>query len=79
LTSAGDLNVTAGGKIAVGPVTTTGDKSNRDQDRWIGRSAGASVTVMRSPAEEAAYQKSLHPGWIRLGWRHKPRLCSDRR
>ncbi|MFZ0477935.1 MAG: DUF481 domain-containing protein [Terriglobales bacterium] len=68
LTSAGDLNVTAGGKIAVGPVTTTGDKL--EVATKTGGSVEvpvASVTVMRSPAEEAAYQKSLHPGWDQ-GW-----------
>ncbi len=68
LTSTGDLNVTAGGKTAVGPVTTTGDKI------VVATKAGgpveapiASVTVLRNPAEEAAYQKSLHPGFAE-GW-----------
>jgi putative salt-induced outer membrane protein YdiY len=68
LSSAGDLNVTAGGKTAIGPVTTTGD-----QLVVAGRAGGsvqaplASVSVLRSPAEEAAYQKSLHPGFGE-GW-----------
>ena len=68
LTSAGDLNVTAGGKTAVGPVTTSGD-----QLVVATKTAGSvqepisSVTVLRSPAEETAYQKSLHPGWDQ-GW-----------
>ena len=67
-TTAGDLNVTAGGKTAVGPVTTTGD-----QIVVATRTGGsvqeplASVTILRSPAEEAAYQKTLHPGWGQ-GW-----------
>jgi putative salt-induced outer membrane protein len=68
LTSTGDLHVTAGGKTAVGPVTTTGG-----QLVVATNTAGSveapisSVTVLRSPAEEAAYQKSLHPGWGE-GW-----------
>jgi putative salt-induced outer membrane protein YdiY len=68
LTSTGDLNVTAAGKTAVGPVNTSGDAL------VIATKAGgsvevpvASVSVMRDPAEEAAYQKSLHPGWAE-GW-----------
>ena len=66
--STGDLNVTAGGKTAVGPVTTSGD-----QVVISTKTAGSveapisSVTVMRSPAEEAAYQKTLHPGLLE-GW-----------
>ncbi len=66
--STGDLNVTAGGKTAVGPVSTSGS------DLVVAAKTGgpveaplSSVTVMRSPAEEAAYQKSLHPGWGE-GW-----------
>jgi len=68
LTTAGDLNVTAGGKTAVGPVTTSGDqlvvatKTGGSVQEPL-----ASVTILRSPAEEAAYQKSLHPGWGE-GW-----------
>jgi putative salt-induced outer membrane protein YdiY len=68
ITSAGDLNVTVGGKTVVGPVTTTGD------DVVIATKAGgpveapkASVTLVRSPAEQAAYEKSLHPGLLE-GW-----------
>ena len=68
MTSTGDLNVTAGGKTAVGPVTTTADKlvvatkTGGSVEAPIG-----SVTILRSPAEEAAYQKSLHPGFGE-GW-----------
>jgi hypothetical protein len=68
LTTAGDLNVTAGAKTAVGPVTTTGDQI------VVATKAGgsieapiSSVSILRSPAEEAAYEKSLHPGWGE-GW-----------
>ena len=68
LTSAGDLNVTAGGKTAVGPVTTTGDKLVVAAKTGASVEAPiASVTLLRSPAEEAAYQKSLHPGFAE-GW-----------
>jgi len=68
LSSSGDLHVTASGKTAVGPVTTSGD-----QLEIATKTAGtveapiSSVTVLRSPAEEAAYQKALHPGWAE-GW-----------
>jgi hypothetical protein len=68
VTSAGDLNVTLGGKTVVGPVTTSGD------DVIVAtRTAGAveapkaSVTLVRSPAEQTAYEKSLHPGGVRAG------------
>ena len=68
LTSAGDLNITLGGKTAVGPVTTEGDnlvvatKSGSPVE-----APKASVTLVRSPAEQAAYEKSLHPGFGE-GW-----------
>jgi putative salt-induced outer membrane protein len=71
LTSTGDLNVTLGGKTgktAVGPVTTSGD------DVVVAtKTAGpveapkTSVTMLRSPDEQAAYDKSLHPGLLE-GW-----------
>jgi len=68
ITSAGDLNVSLAGKTVVGPVTTSGD------DVVVAtRTAGpveapkASVTMLRSPAEQAAYEKSLHPGLLE-GW-----------
>src|SRR5271166_2103012 len=68
LTSTGDLNVTLGDKMAVGPVSTSGD------DVIVATKTGgpveapkASVTLVRSPAEQAAYEKSLHPGWEE-GW-----------
>ncbi len=68
IASAGDLNVTLGGKTVVGPVTTNGD------DVVVAtKTAGpveapkASVTMLRSPAEQAAYEKSLNPGLLE-GW-----------
>lgn len=63
----GDLNVTAGGKTAVGPVTTTGDQIVVAGKAGSVQAPIASVTILRSPAEEAAYQKSLHPGFGE-GW-----------
>ncbi|HUB01062.1 MAG TPA: DUF481 domain-containing protein [Terriglobales bacterium] len=68
MSSTGELHVTAAGKTAVGPVTTSGD-----QLQVATRTAGtveapiSSLTMLRSPDEEAAYQKSLHPGWSE-GW-----------
>ncbi|HSZ63196.1 MAG TPA: DUF481 domain-containing protein [Terriglobales bacterium] len=69
ITSAGDLNVSEGKKTVVGPVTTSG------ADLIITTKAGgtaevpmASVTTLRSPSEEAAYEKSLHPGVLE-GWK----------
>jgi hypothetical protein len=68
ITSTGDLNVTLGSKTVVGPVTTNGDNVVVTT-----KAAGpveapkASVSLVRSPAEQAAYEKSLHPGWGE-GW-----------
>jgi putative salt-induced outer membrane protein len=69
ITSAGDLHVVmSGGKSAVGAVSTSGDNLV-----VATKAAGSvevpksSVTTLRSPAEEAAYEKSLHPGWGE-GW-----------
>jgi putative salt-induced outer membrane protein YdiY len=68
ITSAGDLNVSMGGKTVVGPVTTSGD------DVIVTTKTGGpvegpktSVTVLRSPAEQAAYEKAQHPGLLG-GW-----------
>lgn len=68
LTSTGDLNVTVGGKTAVGPVTT------KDSGVVVASKTGgaveaplSSITMLRSPAEQAAYEKTLHPGWAE-GW-----------
>jgi putative salt-induced outer membrane protein YdiY len=69
ITSAGDLNVSlSGGKTVIGPVSTSGDNVV-----VATRTAGsveapkASITTLRSPAEQAVYEKSLHPGF-REGW-----------
>ncbi len=68
VTSTGDLTVNLGDKIVVGPVTTNGD------NLVIATKSGtpvegpkSSVTLIRSPAEQAAYEKSLHPGFAE-GW-----------
>jgi putative salt-induced outer membrane protein YdiY len=68
ITSTGDLTVGLAGKTVVGPVTTSGD------DVVVAtRTAGpveapkASVTMLRSPAEQSVYEKSLHPGFLE-GW-----------
>jgi putative salt-induced outer membrane protein YdiY len=68
LTSTGDLNVTVGGKTVVGPVTTSGDNIVVTT-KTAGPVEGpkSSVSVLRSPAEEAAYQKTQHPSWDE-GW-----------
>jgi putative salt-induced outer membrane protein YdiY len=66
--STGDLHVTAGGKTAVGPVTTSGDQLEvATKTTGTVEAPISSVTVLRSPAEEAAYQKTLHPGFAE-GW-----------
>jgi putative salt-induced outer membrane protein YdiY len=68
ITSAGDLNVTLGGKTVVGSVTTSGDNVVvATKTAGPVEAPKASVTMVRSPAEEAAYEKTLHPGLLE-GW-----------
>jgi putative salt-induced outer membrane protein YdiY len=68
LTSTGDLHVTLGGRTALGPVTTSGtDLIVGTQTAGSVQAPMGSVTILRSPAEETAYQKSLHPGFGE-GW-----------
>jgi putative salt-induced outer membrane protein YdiY len=68
ITSAGDLNVTLGGKTVVGPVTTNGDNVVvATKAAGSVEAPKASVTLVRSPAEQAAYERSLHPGFGE-GW-----------
>jgi putative salt-induced outer membrane protein YdiY len=68
ITSVGDLNVSLGGKTVVGPVTTTGnDVVVTTKTAGPVEAPKASVTMMRSPAEQAAYEKILHPGLLE-GW-----------
>ncbi|HKM86869.1 MAG TPA: DUF481 domain-containing protein [Terriglobales bacterium] len=68
ITSAGDLNVTLGGKTVVGPVTTNGDNVVvATKTAGPVEAPKSSVTLVRSPAEQAAYEKTLHPGLLD-GW-----------
>ena len=68
LTSTGDLNVTLGGRTAVGPITTSGDNVIvATKTAGPVEAPKASLTLLRSPAEQTAYEKSLHPGWAE-GW-----------
>ncbi len=70
MTSTGDLNVglSGGGKTVVGPVSSSGNNLVVTT-----KAAGpvevpkTSIATMRSPAEQAAYEKSLHPG-LTEGW-----------
>jgi putative salt-induced outer membrane protein len=68
ITSAGDLHVaTSDGKTAVGPITTNGDNIEVATHGGTIETPRASVTTLRSPAEQAAYEKALHPGLME-GW-----------
>lgn len=68
MTSASDLNVSLGGKTVVGPVTTNGDNIVvATKTTGPVEAPRSSVTMLRSPAEQAAYEKSLHPGLLE-GW-----------
>jgi putative salt-induced outer membrane protein YdiY len=68
ITSTGDLNVTLGGKTVVGPVTTHGDNVVvATKTAGPVEAPKSSVTLVRSPDEQAAYEKSLHPGLLE-GW-----------
>lgn len=69
ISASSDMHVeTSGGKNGVGPVSTSGDnvvvatKSSGPIE-----APKASITALRSPAEQAAYEKALHPGWSE-GW-----------
>jgi len=68
LTSTGELNVTLGGKTVVGSLTTSGaDVVVATKTSGPVEAPLASVTLVRSPAEQAAYEKTLHPGLLD-GW-----------
>jgi putative salt-induced outer membrane protein YdiY len=69
ISSSGDLHVAmSSGKTAVGPVTTIGDNIVvATLAAGTVEAPKASVTALRSPAEQAAYEKSLHPG-LAEGW-----------
>jgi putative salt-induced outer membrane protein YdiY len=56
------------GKTVVGPVTTSGDNVVvTTKSTGSVETPKTSITVMRNPAEEVAYQKSTHPGLLE-GW-----------
>jgi putative salt-induced outer membrane protein YdiY len=69
ISTTGDLNVAeSDGQIVVGPVITRGD------NLVVATKTAGSVSVpkstvatLRNPAEQAAYEKSLHPGLLE-GW-----------
>jgi putative salt-induced outer membrane protein len=67
--STGDLTVSlSDGKKVVGPVSTSGDNLVvATKSSGPVQAPKASITTLRSPAEEVAYQKSLHPGFGE-GW-----------
>jgi len=56
-----------GGKTAVGPVTTSDGKLNIATKSGPVEASTGDVTVMRNDADQAAYDKSLHPGLMH-GW-----------
>jgi putative salt-induced outer membrane protein YdiY len=57
-----------GGKTAVGPVTTTDGKIEiATKTAGTVEAATGDVTLIRNDAEQAAYDKSLHPG-LTHGW-----------
>ena len=56
-----------GGKTAVGPVTTAGGKIDIASTSGTVEAAREDVTLIRNDAEQAAYEKSLHPG-LEHGW-----------
>jgi len=66
--STAPLHVEAqGGKTAVGPVNTTDDTLEVKSSSGSVNVAKADVTALRSDAEQAAYEKSLHPSLLQ-GW-----------
>jgi putative salt-induced outer membrane protein len=69
ITTTGDLHVvTSDGRTAVGPVTTSGN--NLEVATHSGgnvEAPRATVKALRSPAEQVAYEKAMHPG-LTEGW-----------
>jgi putative salt-induced outer membrane protein YdiY len=68
LTSAGELSVTLGGKTVKGDRVTV-----QDEKVVVATKSGpveapkSTVTMMRNPEEQVAFEKSLHPGLLE-GW-----------
>jgi putative salt-induced outer membrane protein len=68
ITSSGNLTVGLGGKTVVGgPVTVKGDEVVVATKTGPVEAPKSSVTVLRGPDEQTAYEKSLHPGLLQ-GW-----------
>ena len=69
ITSDKDLHVSLkGGKTAVGPVTTSGGKIEvATKSAGTVEAPKGDITLIRNDAEQAAYDKSLHPGLMH-GW-----------
>ena len=57
----------AGKQLASGTVTAEGSDVMVTTVQGVQRVPRADVTTMRSPADQAAYEKSLHPGMME-GW-----------
>ena len=72
ITTDKELHVTTSDKkTVVGPVTTSDGKIEvATKTGGAGRSADGNVVMIRNDAEQAAYDKSLHPGLLHgLEWR----------
>ena len=68
ISSASELHVEMGGKTVEGPVRMSGDEVVvATKTAGPVEAPKSSVTTLRSPAEQAAYEKMLHPGWGE-GW-----------
>ena len=69
ITTTGDLTVgLSNGRTLVGPVSTSGDNVVvTTKPAGPVEAPKSSISVLRSPAEQAAYEKSLHPG-LMGGW-----------
>ena len=67
ITTDQQLHVTANGTTSVGTVTTTDSKLEITTKTGTVEAAKDSVTLIRNDAEQAAYDKSLHPGMMK-GW-----------
>ena len=69
ITTEHDLHISLkGGKTVVGPVTTSDDKIEvATKATGTVEAPKADVSLIRNDAEQAAYEKSLHPGLLH-GW-----------
>jgi putative salt-induced outer membrane protein len=68
ITSTADLTVSLAGKTVIGPVTTSGSNVIvATKTAGNVEAPTASITMLRSPGEEVAYEKTLHPGLLE-GW-----------